>query len=94
MVTITLSIDDETMERARAAAGARHQTLEEIVATLVHDLGKSSQGYQRASDVSGGGTSGDGDLVGLFADEPGLADAIDEEAASLRAERWARAGGE
>jgi hypothetical protein len=93
VVTITLHIDDATLERARAAASARNQTLEEIMAAVVHDLGKTGTGFQHVRKADATGAQSDTGLLGLFADEPALADAIDEESARRRAERWAHAGG-
>ena len=82
MVSLELQLDEQTLARARIAAQERHQTLEQIVAKVIEDLGKPVEPPPAAA------SSGDG-IIGLFADEPQLMDEIVEEAMKLREARWA-----
>jgi hypothetical protein len=79
MVTIELQVDEETLVRARSAARARRQTLEQIVTRVVEELGNSPSAPQGRESRS---------IIGLFSDIPEEMDQIVEEAMALRKQRW------
>lgn len=62
METIELQLDFQTLERARQVAASQQCTLEELLTSLIEQLGTD----QSEPDS----------LVGMFADEPHLMDEI------------------
>ena len=70
METIELKLDEQTLERARQLAAARHVTLEELLKEALVRLNPP--------------TAREDSVLGMFADEPELLDEIVEEAMQAR----------
>jgi hypothetical protein len=68
--TLSLDLDEQTVAQARAAASARGQTLEAVVADAVRQL---VRGDELVAGV-GGGTADR--VLGMFADTPALLDEV------------------
>ena len=80
VTSIRIQLDDATYERACQVAKATGRTVEELAAQAIAE--KAAQ--QQPADP----------LVGWLADEPQLADAIDEASRRSRQERYGRQSGE
>jgi len=84
MTTIQLQLDDETFARAESLAKQRGCTLSELVTQLVVERGNGAHGP--ADDAPS--------IVGLFADEPELLDAVVADAMRAReGDPWKRSHG-
>ena len=66
MQTIELQLDEETLERARRLAEARHDTLESLIVEVIERLAL----VDMESDP----------ILGMFADEPEILDQVVESA--------------
>ena len=84
MTTIELHINAQTLARARAIAVERNQTLEQVVAQLIEELGQS------AAPVAPGDSRS---VIGMFSDVPDVLDEIVDEALASRTLRWQRDDG-
>lgn len=76
METITLELDDKTVDRLRRLADSRHRTLEDLAREVL----------ARAEDVMPEHDR----FLGMFADEPSLVDQIVEMALQAREEHALR----
>jgi predicted transcriptional regulator len=74
MTTIHIRLDDTTYAEARRAAEASGRTVEELAAQAIAEM--AARGQQQDP------------LVGWLADEPQIADAIDDAARRSRQERY------
>ena len=82
MTTIELHINAQTLARARAVAVERNQTLEQVVAQLIEELGRSAVAPGDSRSV-----------IGMFSDIPEVLDEIVDEALASRTLRWQRDDG-